>query len=171
MARLIADRACELEAIHAGHADIEQQQCEVLLREDRECVGPRAGGHDRAAERLERGFVGDQVGGLIVDHEDVLASSDPEDLLGGEHVDTITSRIQRQSQTSPEQHDSPRQLAVMCRCYNALTSVCRCRTIGFSIAAAERLRTACAHAHPVCLAAEIKRSMARRASSLPVPSG
>ena len=62
-----------LEAVHAGHRDVEDDQREVLLEQARERLdaGPRE--HQLAAERRERGLDRDQVRVVVVDDEDVAA--------------------------------------------------------------------------------------------------
>jgi hypothetical protein len=83
IARAAANEPRGLEAVHAGHRDIEQDQREVLLEQMTEGLDPRAGEHQAPAERLEGRLDGDQVGRIVIDDEDVSPVPDCERLALG----------------------------------------------------------------------------------------
>jgi len=73
VARARANQARGLEAVHAGHRDVEDDQREVLLEQSRERLDAGACEHQLAAERRECSFDGDQVRVVVVDDQDVPA--------------------------------------------------------------------------------------------------
>ena len=65
-----ADPLRGLVAVHVRHLDVEQDEREVFLEQARErlCAGDR--GDDRAVERLECDFRGEEVRRHVIDDED-----------------------------------------------------------------------------------------------------
>ena len=75
VARGLPDARGGLEAVEAGHLDVEQDEREVLLAEPLERLLARARPHEALAERLEDRFEGDQVRRAVVHQEDAGARS------------------------------------------------------------------------------------------------
>ena len=69
-ARPRADQASRLEAIHAGHAHVEQDGGEVVVHGFLERFLTRAGPHQGGADLLQHGFERQQVGRLVIDNQD-----------------------------------------------------------------------------------------------------
>ena len=76
-----ADELRGLEAVHAGHRDIEDDQREILIEQAAERLDSGMREHELAAERCQRGLDRDQVGLVVIDHQDVAAIADPQRLL------------------------------------------------------------------------------------------
>ena len=84
VARLLVARTDELrglEAVHAGHRDIEDDQREVLFEQLAERFDARVSEHELATERRERSFDRDQVRLVVIDDQDVAAIADLEDVF------------------------------------------------------------------------------------------
>src|SRR6202007_2012529 len=59
-ARMLVNEARRLEAVHVGHADIEQHHGKLLPHEPVERLEPRAGRDEIPAESVQYRFVGEQ---------------------------------------------------------------------------------------------------------------
>ena len=70
-ARMLADHRRELEAVELGHADVDQDDRDLVLEQDLERLA--AGGRDDQvlAELLQDDFIGQQLRRLVVDQKDV----------------------------------------------------------------------------------------------------
>jgi hypothetical protein len=70
-ARMLVDHARGLEAVHAGHVDVEQDQRELLLHQPLERVHAGTGLDQAFAQRLQDRAVREQPSRLVVDQQDV----------------------------------------------------------------------------------------------------
>ncbi len=66
----LADQRCGLEAVHPGHADVEEDDRELPLHHAPERVDAGLGFDDLVAERQHHGLQGEPLGGHVVDDED-----------------------------------------------------------------------------------------------------
>ena len=74
-------RVRALEAAHARHRHVQNDEREVLLQHLRECLDTRLHHHELAAKWRERGVEGDQVRFVVIDDENVVAAADPQCLF------------------------------------------------------------------------------------------
>ena len=70
-ARMLADHGGQLEAVEARHDDVDQHDGDVGLEQDAERLVRRAGLDQVLAQFAENDLVGEQLGGLVVDQQDV----------------------------------------------------------------------------------------------------
>src|SRR6202034_373378 len=68
---MLANHVRELEAVDIGHAHIHQHDSDVVLQQALERFGGSAGFDEILAEFAENGFKAQQLGGLVVHHQDV----------------------------------------------------------------------------------------------------
>jgi hypothetical protein len=66
----LADERRGLEAVHAGHVDVEQNHGEVVAQEAPERVLSRPGGDHSVTERGQDRFQGQELVRAVIDHED-----------------------------------------------------------------------------------------------------
>ena len=67
----LADQRRRLEPVHIAHPDVEQDQREVLPEQQTECLAARTGLDDRLPERRQHRLQRDQLGGRVVDDQDL----------------------------------------------------------------------------------------------------
>ena len=87
VARVLPQHLGQLEAVELGHADIHQDDGDLVLEQDLERLARRVGLDEVLAELAEDHLVAEQLGGLIVDQQDV-------DSIRGDHRH---ARLQRWS--------------------------------------------------------------------------
>jgi hypothetical protein len=63
------DQLRRLEAIHAGHLDVEEDERDVGLEQPGKRLRARGGGDDRPVQRSERGLQRDEVRGDVIDDQ------------------------------------------------------------------------------------------------------
>jgi hypothetical protein len=78
----LADELGGLDAVHARHLDVHEDEREVLLQKALQCLLTRARLDEVLAEILEHGLEGQEVRRVVVDQEDV-------DLVVGGHILTL----------------------------------------------------------------------------------
>lgn len=66
----IADQTRRLESVHAGHVDVEQDECEFMRQDLLERLGSRSGKDQLKVELRQDGLISQQIFGPIVDQED-----------------------------------------------------------------------------------------------------
>jgi hypothetical protein len=71
VARMLMDEAGRLEAVHARHVDVEQDDGEFHFHQARQRLRAGRGAHHVFAEFAQDRFVAEQAAGLIVDEQDV----------------------------------------------------------------------------------------------------
>ena len=74
--RVSADVLAHVQAVHARHADIEQDQIVVVRREVPECLCTTVQRLDLPAELLEQELRQTAIDGLIIDDEDAVGGGD-----------------------------------------------------------------------------------------------
>ena len=72
-ARALADQRRGLEAIHAGHVDVQQDHGGVVVKQELQRLPTRAQADHVVAKIAEARLDGQSLGGEIVDHQDVDA--------------------------------------------------------------------------------------------------
>ena len=70
-AGMLADHVGELEAVEFGHADVHEDDSDVVLEEDIEGLFGGRGLDEVLAEVAEDDLIAEELGGLVVHHEDV----------------------------------------------------------------------------------------------------
>jgi hypothetical protein len=68
---MLVDGVGQLKTIHSGHADVGQNDRNIILQEQVERLAAGFGWDEVFAQLGEYGFVGEQFGGLIVYHQHV----------------------------------------------------------------------------------------------------
>ena len=70
-ARMLADHGRKLEAVELGHADVDQDDRDLVLEQVFKRLAARGGDDEVLAELLQDHLIGEQLGRLIVHEEDV----------------------------------------------------------------------------------------------------
>ncbi len=70
-ARMVADHLRQLEAVQVRHADVHDDDRELVLQKMLECLARRAGRHEIGANAPEDRLIGQELGRLVVDQQHV----------------------------------------------------------------------------------------------------
>jgi hypothetical protein len=68
---MLADHCSQLKTVELRHADVDQDDCNILLEELLECLPGRSGFDEVFAEARENRLVAQELGRLIIDQQDV----------------------------------------------------------------------------------------------------